>query len=141
MKLTGASPIAPLSAARGSMRFGAAAAVIRGGWALLVNAGAGWESALRALGAQLVWSFAASFTLSMLHRTLFRAGGTPNRGFWLSAVGATAIGVGGGTLIHELAGTPNVALTMAPSLALASIAFTAASFRLRAAALRAAAGP
>jgi hypothetical protein len=72
--------------------------------------------------------------MNMIQQSLFHLCESPRRGFWCSALGAIALGVGLGTLFHALAGTPRILVTMAPSAVLATVTFPAYAWSLRVAA-------
>lgn len=108
-----------------------AAATFYGIWAFIANGGS--DAGLSAGMTQAILSFCAANVLALVLEWLFRVAGSANRGFALAAIGtslisAFVIGVG-----HHIAGTPHVALTIAPSVVVGTVVYTLYAWRLRAA--------
>lgn len=100
--------------------FGLGAAAIYGGWAFRANLSAGTAAALRAALTQACVSCATTGGMSVIIEGLFRIGRTPERGFWLAAVGASMTGAFAVITAHVLSGTPNVLLTVGPTIPIAT---------------------
>ena len=116
------------------------ASLLYGSWALYANRGTG--SAARAALAQVTFSFCATLTLALVLERLFRAGRTPDQGFWLAAVGTSTLAAALVTTTHLLASTPHLLLTVAPSITIGTLVYFSYAFGLRSAARRGAAeGP
>ncbi|CAM4079794.1 hypothetical protein MB901379_02130 [Mycobacterium basiliense] len=94
----------------------AAAGVGYGSWATLTHYHLGMAVALKAGSAQFALSLTATLVLVMVLEQLFRWPSNSTRGFWLAAVGTSVLAamwlIGG----HVVAGTSNIALTIAPNL-------------------------
>ena len=94
------------------------AALIGGGaygcWAAFTHHRLGLGVAMHAGLTQVALSVAATLVAVLILERLFRWPSNPVRGFWLAALGTPTLatvwlGVG-----HALAGTPNIAITIAP---------------------------
>lgn len=88
--------------------------LLTGSWAAFANYGAGPAVALRAAATQCAFTFAGAIFLLLILERLFRWPATPERGFWLAAVGTPALGAATLAVGHALAGTPHIAATIAP---------------------------
>lgn len=133
------SPEAGEAAKRPLLRpllLGVAAALLYGAWALYANGGAGSGAAVRAALTQAGFSFVATFVLAVVLERLFRAGATPSRGFWLASVGTSTLGAGAVAVTHAISGTPRILVTIAPSVAVGTLVYTAYAWGLRVAAQR-----
>lgn len=93
-------------------------AVIAGGfygsWAAFIHRGLGAGAALHAGLTQLSLSVTATLTLVLVLERLFHWPSNPLRGFWLAALGASTLAMGWLVAGHTLAGTPHIAVTIAP---------------------------
>ncbi len=61
-------------------------------------------------------SFTATLVLALILERLFRLPSTPEQGFWLAAIGTTGLTAVWLVTGHAVAGTSNIALTIAPNL-------------------------
>jgi hypothetical protein len=104
-------------------------ALLYGSWALHAN----WSSdrPLRAALTQAGLSFASTLTLTIVAEWLFQFGRTPRRGFLVSASGTTTLMASAMVVLHALAGTPRILVTIAPSVAFGSIFYTTYAWGLR----------
>jgi uncharacterized membrane protein HdeD (DUF308 family) len=132
-----APPARPPRNLRRSLAVAAVASALYGGWAFSANWSAGLGVALRAAFAQAAMSIVGTFFLLNVLEYLFRLGRTPAQGFYLGAFGTTLIATGLAAGAHAVNGTPNIAATIAPLVAVAAVLYTVYAWRLRAAAERA----
>ena len=94
------------------------AALVGGGaygcWAMFTHHRLGLGVALHAGLTQVALSVIATLVAVLILERLFRLPSNPTHGFWLAAPGTSTLAiiwlVGG----HALAGTPNIAVTIAP---------------------------
>lgn len=93
-----------------------AAAVLYGCWAGGTHYYLGLHAALKAGATQSMLSFTATLVLALILERLFRLPSTPEQGFWLAAIGTTGLTAVWLVTGHAVAGTSNIALTIAPNL-------------------------
>lgn len=110
---------APQSAARrpppSSLRIGAAAFVLYGGWAAWANHDHGWPATAKAALTQGLLSFCVTvFMTIFMHETYRRLAGWPGRPV-LTATGPLSFVLSLMAIAHVSVGTPNVIKTIAPS--------------------------
>lgn len=74
----------------------------------------GLAVAMRAGFAQLTLSVIATLVAVLVLERLFRWPSNPVRGFWLAALGTSTLSAIWLYVGHELAGTPNIVVTIAP---------------------------
>lgn len=129
MPTTRGSFIRPLISAVGAV-------LVQGSWALYANWVAGADAATRAGITQAIFSFSATFVMSVILERLFRVGRTPSHGFWIAAVGTSTINAVLVSATHWIAGTPRVLATITPSVAIGTVFYTMYAWGLRTAALR-----
>jgi hypothetical protein len=110
------------------------AGAMHGSWAAWANRAAGREASLRAAATQATMSMAATLLLVLLLERLFRWPRSPAHGFWLAAVGTSSTSVAALVLAHALNGTPRIAVTIAPSVAIGTMFYFAYARMLLAAA-------
>ncbi|MEM6109832.1 hypothetical protein AAHS21_26915 [Mycobacterium sp. 050272] len=85
-----------------------------GCWAAFTHHRLGLEVAVRAGFAQLALSVIATLLAVLMLERLFRVPSDPVRGFWLAALGTSTLSAIWLYVGHELAATPNIAVTIAP---------------------------
>ncbi len=95
---------------------GVGAALLYGSWAYFANHEVGVGAGLRAACVQALLSFTATVVLVSLVEHLFAAARNPGWGFWLAGFGGSCTGALVMASVHGIAGTPNLLLTIAPSL-------------------------
>ncbi len=95
---------------------GISAALLYGSWAYFANHNEGEDAGLVAALVQGLLSFTATVVLVVLLERLFAAGRSPARGFWLAGLGSSSIAALVMASVHGIAGTPQLLLTIAPSL-------------------------
>jgi hypothetical protein len=91
------------------------ASAVYGGWAALAHIRLGASVALHAGLTQAALSAVTTLGLVLLLERLFHWASNPVRGFWLASLGASTLAItwlAGG---HALAGTPHIAVAIAPS--------------------------
>ncbi|WP_454560792.1 hypothetical protein [Mycobacterium haemophilum] len=91
-------------------------AAMYGCWAALIHFHLGMSVALRAGAAQAALSFSATFVLALALERLFRIPSNPVYGFWLGAIGNSVLIASWLIVGHLVAGTSNIAVTVAPSM-------------------------
>jgi len=91
------------------------AGALYGGWAAFIHGSLGSGPALRAALTQASLSITQTLVLVLLLQRLFRVPSNPLRGFWLAAGGASTLTITWLIAGHAFAGTPHIALTIAPS--------------------------
>jgi hypothetical protein len=91
-----------------------------GSWAVFANHGAGAAPALRAGATQAALSVIATLALVLVLEWLFRRPRTPVRGFWLASLGTAGLSAATVAAGHVLAGTPHIAITIVPSVTIAT---------------------
>lgn len=94
-----------------------AAGALYGSWAAFVNCGAGVVMALRAGVTQAVLSTITTLMLALVLERLFRWSRTAIRGFWVASLGTAGLAATAVAIVHAVAGTPHIAVTIAPSVA------------------------
>ena len=97
------------------------AGFLYGSWAAFANRDGGFDVALRAAVTQALLSVVATLVFVLLLERLFRWPASPRRGFVIAFAGTSAISAAAMVSGHVLAGTPNVATTVAPSLAVGTV--------------------
>jgi len=119
---------------RGGRRRGVASACLAfaayGPWAFFVNLGHGAARALRAGCTQGALSFVLTLTLTQLMERLFLVPRSPWRGFALALGGAVCVSAFLNVTAHALAGTPEIARTVAPVLAIGTAFFVSYGLNL-----------
>jgi hypothetical protein len=100
-----------------------AAATFYGSWAALVHLSLGHHAALNAGLTQAALSVSATLPLGLVLESLFRWQPNPLRGFWFAFVGTSVAGAAWLAVGHTLAGTPHVAVAIAPSLVIGTVFF------------------
>jgi hypothetical protein len=94
------------------------AALIGGGaygcWAAFTHHRLGFGVAMRAGLTQAALSVIATLVAVLVLERLFRWPSNPVRGFWLAALGTSMLGTVWLYAGHALAGTPHIAVTIAP---------------------------
>ena len=116
-------PPAPRPAAprvsRGSRRraliVGCGAFLLFGGWALIANRAHPATAMARAALAQGSLSFVSTTFSVLLLESLYGLGRTPGRKLVLAGIGTPAIILVTMTVVHALAGTPSILVTLLPS--------------------------
>lgn len=127
---------APKRSLARALMMASAAGTAYGAWATIANASHGAAAAARAGMAQCAVSFASTFLMVVILERLFVLGRTPDRGFWMAAIGTTAASASLMATTHAFAGTPRILLTIAPLVAVAGSVYTTYALGLRRAALR-----
>lgn len=130
------SVTAPKKSLVRALMMASAAGTAYGAWAVVANASHGAAAAVRAGLAQCAVSFASTFLMVVILERLFALGRTPDRGFWLAAIGTTAASASLMATTHAVAGTPRIVVTIAPLVAVAGFVYTTYALGLRRAALR-----
>jgi hypothetical protein len=101
------------------------AALIGGGaygcWAAFTHHQFGLGVALHAGLTQVALSVAATLVAVLILERLFRWPSNPVRGFWLAALGTSTLGTIWLYVGHSLAGTPHIALTIAPPVIIGGV--------------------
>lgn len=92
------------------------AGVSYGCWAAFAHYRAGLGVALHAGLTQAALSLSATLVLALTLERLFRWPSNPVRGFWLAAVGNSTLTTSWLVIGHLVAGTSDIAVTIAPSL-------------------------
>jgi hypothetical protein len=87
-----------------------------GSWAGFAHHRLGVGVALRAGSTQVALSVTATLMLVMVLERLFRWQSNPVRGFWLGWFGTSALATAWLVVGHALAGTPHIAVAIAPSM-------------------------
>lgn len=85
-----------------------------GAWAAYTHHRLGLGVAMRAGLTQLALSVIATLAMALVLERLFRWPSKPVHGFWLAALGTSALGTVWLVAGHALAGTTNIAVTIAP---------------------------
>jgi hypothetical protein len=128
-----AAPLRSRSTAR-ALASAVVAAILYGSWAGFSNWEHGTRVALEAGLVQGAMSFLSTLTLVLVLEALFRLGvrlgGRAFHGFLLAAVGTTSLMSAVMTTVHWVAGTPNLVITVAPSLVVGAVFFIAYAWRL-----------
>jgi len=100
-----------------------------GSWALYANWHHGSEAAFRAAGAQAALSVTATLTAVLFLEWAFALFSNASTGFWVSAIATSALGGSAMALGHWAAGTPEIAITIGPSVVIGTtFYFVYASF-------------
>lgn len=99
------------------------AATFYGSWAALVHLGVGHHAALHAGLTQAALSVTATLPLGLLLEQLFRWQPNPLRGFWFAWIGTSTVAAAWLVVGHTLAGTPHIAVTVAPSVVVGTVFF------------------
>jgi hypothetical protein len=101
------------------------AALIGGGaygcWAAFTHHRQGLSVAVHAGLTQVALSVAATFVAVLILERLFRWPSNPVRGFWLAALGTSTLATIWLYVGHTLAGTPHIALTIAPPVVVGTV--------------------
>ncbi|BBX98825.1 hypothetical protein MLAC_41190 [Mycobacterium lacus] len=92
------------------------AGVSYGCWAAFAHFRSGLDVALHAGLTQAALSLTATLVLAMVLERLFRWPSNPVHGFWLAALGNSTLTASWLVLGHVVAGTSDIAITIAPSL-------------------------
>lgn len=92
-----------------------------GSWAAFAHHGLGVGVALRAGWTQVMLSVTATLVLVLVLERLFRFPLNPVRGFWLAAVGTSALSIVWLVVGHALAGTPRILAAIAPSVIVGTV--------------------
>lgn len=92
------------------------ACVVQGSWAAYANHGAGLRAALRATVAQAVYAFFGAAFMTLLMEWLFSLPARPAARFAASTLGSMSTMLVVLVTVHVVNGTPNLVLTMVPSL-------------------------
>ncbi len=87
-----------------------------GGWAAFAHHRLGAAVALRAGLMQSVLSVTATLMLVLVLERLFRWQSNPVRGFWFASLGTSTVAAVWLIAGHMVAGTPHIAVAIAPSL-------------------------
>jgi hypothetical protein len=94
------------------------AALVGGGaygcWAAFTHHRLGLGVAMRAGLTQVALSVIVTLVAVLVLERLFRWPSNPVRGFWLATLGTSTLGTVWLAVGHVLAGTPNIAVTIAP---------------------------
>lgn len=98
------------------MLIAVAAGVIYGCWAACAHYRLGFDVALRAGETQAALSLSASLVLAIVLERLFCWPSNPVHGFWLAAFGTSMLTASWLIIGHLVAGTSDIAMTIAPSL-------------------------
>jgi hypothetical protein len=85
-----------------------------GCWAAFTHHGHGLGVALHAALTQVALSVIATLVAVLILERLFRWPSNPIHGFWLAAPATSTLGLMWLVVGHALAGTPNIAITIAP---------------------------
>lgn len=93
-----------------------AAGGVYGGWAGFVHHSLGARVMLHAGLTQAALSTATTLVLTLVLERLFRWAPNPLRGFWFAPVSTTALATTWLVVGNALAGTPHIALAIAPSV-------------------------
>jgi hypothetical protein len=94
-----------------------------GGWAAYAHHHLGVRVALFAGATQVLLSVTATLVLVLLLERLFRWPANPVRGFWLASCGTSTLSVAWLVTGHAVAGTPHIALAIAPSVGIGTISY------------------
>jgi hypothetical protein len=101
------------------------AALIGGGaygcWAAFTHHRLGLGVAMHAGLTQVALSVAATLVAVLILERLFRWPSNPVRGFWLAALGTSMLGTVWLYVGHALAGTPHIAVTIAPPVIVGAV--------------------
>lgn len=97
------------------------AALIYGGWAVAVNWSHGLDATVRAATAQVAYSVTTTALMSSLMEAVFARLPPGKSRVWKTAGIASAIGMVALTAVHMLAGTPELLLTVLPSLVMGTL--------------------
>jgi hypothetical protein len=101
------------------------AALVGGGaygcWAAFTHHRLGLGVAVRAGLTQLALSMIATLVAVLVLERLFCWPSNPLRGFWLAALGTSTLGTVWLAVGHALAGTPNIAVTIAPPVIVGTV--------------------
>jgi hypothetical protein len=101
------------------------AALIGGGaygcWAAFTHHRLGLGVAMRASLTQVALSVAATLVAVLILERLFRWPSNPAHGFWLAALGTSTLGTVWLYVGHALAGTPHIAVTIAPPVIVGAV--------------------
>ena len=97
------------------MVIAAVASAVYGGWAAAAHVRLGASVAVHAGLTQAVLSAVTTLGLVLVLERLFHWASNPVRGFWLASIGASTLAIAWLAGGHALAGTPHIALAIAPS--------------------------
>jgi hypothetical protein len=97
------------------------AGTLYGSWAAFAHHRLGARVAMRAGWTQVALSVTATLVLVLVLERLFRWPSNPVRGFWLAAVGTSALSCAWLVVGHALAGTPHILPAVAPSVLLGTV--------------------
>jgi hypothetical protein len=101
------------------------AALIGGGaygcWAAYTHHRLGLGVVMRAGLTQLVLSVFSTLVAVLILERLFRLPSNPVRGFWLAALGTSTLAIVWLYVGHALAGTPHIAVTIAPPVIVGTV--------------------
>jgi hypothetical protein len=92
-----------------------------GCWAALTHHRSGLGVAVRAGLTQVALSVAATLVAVLILERLFRLPSNPVRGFWLAALGTSTLSAIWLYVGHAVAGTPHIAVTIAPPLIVGTV--------------------
>lgn len=92
------------------------ACVVQGSWAAYANHDFGLRAALRATAAQAVYSFLGAAIMTLLMEWFFSVPKARGARFAASTLGSMSILLTVLVTVHWINGTPNLLLTMVPSL-------------------------
>jgi hypothetical protein len=108
-------PAAPRGSRRRALIVGCGAFLLFGGWALIANRAHPATDMARAALAQGSLSFVSTTFSVLLLEYLYGLGRTPRRKLLLAGIGTPAIILVTMTVVHALAGTPSILVTLLPS--------------------------
>ena len=101
------------------------AALVGGGaygcWAMFTHHRLGLGVALHAGLTQVALSVIATLVAVLVLERLFRWPSNPLHGFWLASVGTSTLGLIWLVVGHVLAGTPHIAVTIAPPVIVGTV--------------------
>ncbi len=92
-----------------------------GSWAAFVHLSFGPAVALHAGLTQAALSVTATLVLALVLEYLFRWHSNPVHGFWFASVGTSVLGAAWLVVGHALAGTPQIAVAIAPSVTIGTV--------------------
>jgi hypothetical protein len=92
-----------------------------GCWAAFTHHRLGFGEAVHAGLTQVALSVASTLVAVLILERLFRWPSNPVRGFWLAALGTSTLATIWLYVGHTLAGTPHIALTIAPPVVVGTV--------------------